>query len=208
MQFQNVQSALVTALGNDAAGRFRTIGYKDQEIGQNEIVSNDKLVSVYYSKGSLNESRSGRNGPADHECSFNIELKLSQPAKVDISTLEDSGSTDNERKIALAALQDAKNLANSNLDDFINIIFGILTDNRNSFLGLSKNVFANRWISNIQKEDPMYFGDSLICSATLTYTCDVIETFIGDSGSSGDVIDLTMKLNEESTAQTGVYKED
>lgn len=208
MRFQNVQTALVTALGNDAAGRFRTIGYKEQDIDQSEITSNDKLVSVYYSKGSLNVGRSGRNGPADHECVFNIELKLSQPVSVDIATLENPSSTEGERATALAGLQDAKDLANSNLDSFIDIVFNILIDNRNSYLGLSKKVFANRWISDVDKEDPLYFGDSIICSATLIYVCDVEESFIGDSGSSGEIIDLTLKLKDEPTdGQTGVKEE-
>jgi len=208
MNFQSVQTALVTALGAGAAGRYRTIGYQDLPIGQSEIIGNNKLVSVYYVQGDLPKHLSGLVGPATHSCKFNIDLKLSQNTKVNLSTLEDSESTEGERATVLAALQDSKNLANTNLDDFINVVFGVLTDNRNLFLGLSKSIFANRWISNIKKEEPMYFGNSVICSAILTYECDVEETFVGDSGTAGDIIDLTIKVNEEpSNGQTGVYKE-
>ena len=208
MNFQSIQTALITALGAAAASRYRTVGYKDEPIGQSEIVNNSKLVSVYYSQGDLPLHLSGRSGPATHHCIFNVELKLSQKAVVDIATLEDSGSTEGERTTALANLQDAKDLANANLDSFISIIFGVLTDNRNLFLELSPSIFANRWISQIKKEDPMYFGDSLICSAILKYECDVEETFVGDSGDDGDIIDLTVKVNEEpTTGQTGVYRE-
>lgn len=205
MQFQNVQSALVTTLGTAAASRYRTVGYKDIPIDQSEISTTNKLVSIYYDKGTFSLSKSGRFGPAVHECVFNIELKLSQSASVDISTLEDSGSSDGERATALAALQDAKDLANSNLDSFISIIFGILMDNRNSFLGLSKSVFTDRWISNIEKQDPIVFGNMVIGTAVLTYVCEVEEEFVGDTGDSGDKIDLTLQLNEEPTdGQTGV----
>lgn len=208
MNFQSVQSALVTALGSAAAGRYRAIGYKDLPIGQSEIQDTNKLVSVYYVKGDFPLNLSGRYGPATHSCVFNIDLKLSQKASVDLTTLEDEGSTAGQRATALAALQDAKSLANTNLDSFISIIFGVLLDNRNAFLGLSKSIFANRWISNIKKEDPIYVGDTVICSAILTYECDVEETFVGDTGDSGDIIDLTVNVNDEPTdGQTGVYKE-
>lgn len=209
MNYQSVQTALVTILGAAEASRYRTLGYRDEPIGQSEIDGISKLVSVYYTQGSFPLGSSGRHGPVTHKSIFNIELKLSQKASVDIATLEDSGSTAGERATALAGLQDAKDLANTNLDAFINIIFGVLMDSRNADLGLSKSIFWNRWISEIKKEDPMYFGNSVISSAILIYECEVEETFVGDSGTAGDVIDLTVKVNNEPTdGQTGVYKDD
>lgn len=205
MQFQNVKTALVTVLGAAAAGRYRTAGYKDEPIDQSEISGNNKLVSVYYKEGTFPLGTSGRFGPANHECTFIVELKLSQACSVDIATLEDTGSTNNERKTALAALQDAKDLADTNLDAFASIIHGVLTDNRNAYLGLNKKIFSDRWISRLQKQDPMVFGDMVIGTAILTYTCNVEEAFVGDVSDTGNIIDTTYKLNEETTGQTGVY---
>lgn len=204
MQFQSVKSALVTALGLAAASRYRTVGYKDEPIDQSEISGNNKLVSVYYSKGNLPLNKSGRFGPVIHECSFDVELKLSQACSVNVAVLENPNSSAAALTAALAGLQNAKSLADTNLDSFISIIFGILMDSRNAFLGLSKSVFADRWISNIDKKDPMVFGDMVISTAVLTYTCDVEESLDGDSGHAGIIIDMTYKLNEESTGQTGV----
>jgi hypothetical protein len=208
MNFQSVQTALVTILGAAEASRYRTVGYKDEPIGQSEILNTNKLVSVHYKEGSFPDHVSGRQGPVTHKCTFNIELKLSQKAVVDIATLENVGATEGQRATALAGLQDAKDLANTNLDAFISIILGVLMDSRNAYLGLSKSIFGNRWISKIKKEDPMYFGDSVICSAILIYECDIEETFVGDTGDAGDIIDLTVKVNDEPTdGQTGVKKE-
>jgi hypothetical protein len=208
MNFQSVQTALVSALVAGASGNYRTVGYKDEPIGQTEIQNNNKLVSVHYQQGTLPENLSGRFGPAIHKCTFDVELKLSQKAVVDVATLENPASTEGQRATALAGLQDAKDLANTNLDIFISQVFGVIMDNRNSYLGLSKSIFANRWISNIRKEDPMYFGDSVIGSAILTYECEVEETFVGDTGSAGEIMDLTLKLNDEPTdGQTGVKEE-
>lgn len=208
MEFQNVQTGLVSMLGAAAASRYRTVGYEDIPIDQSEISGNNKLVSVYYKNGTFPLGKSGRFGPANHECNFNIELKLSQACSVDIATLEDPASTQGELSTALSGLQNAKDLANSNLDAFVSIIFGVLTDNRNAFLGLSKKVFSDRWISGINKEKLQVFGDMIIATAILTYTCEVKEVFVGDSGSAGTIVDLTVKINDDDNGQTGITIEE
>lgn len=204
MRYQSIQTYLVTLLGTKAASRYRTVGYVDRLIADTEVYNTSKLVSVVYKSGMFPEGLSGHQGPATHECTFNIELLLSQPAKVDITTLESGTATAGQRATALAALQDAKNLANANLDSFISIIYYILLDNESFDFGLTRSYVGNRWISKIEKADPMYFGDSVISAATITFNVDVQEDFTGLSGTSGDKIDLTLELNEEDTGQAGV----
>jgi len=204
MRYQSIQTYLVTLLGAQAASRYRTVGYVDRSIADTEVYNTSKLVSVVYKSGMFPEGLSGHQGPATHECTFNIELLLSQPAKVDVATLESGSATAGERSTALAALQDAKNLANSNLDAFISIIYYILLDNESLDFGLTRSYVGNRWISKIEKADPMYFGDSVISAATITFNVDVQEDFTGDTGDSGDKIDLTLELNSEDDGQTGV----
>jgi hypothetical protein len=81
-------------------------------------------------------------------------------------------------------------------------------DNRNSHLGLSKKIFWDRWVSDAKKDDPMYFGDGVISSATLTYTCSVEEEFVGDEGTAGTILDMTLNVNDEPTdGQAGVKNE-
>ena len=208
MRYQTVQSALVSTLGTAAAGRYRVVGYDDLPIDSSEVsTSATKLVSVVYKSGILPTGTSPHSGPATHTCTFNISLLLSSSAKVNLAVLESDESTAAQRTTALAALQDAKNLSNADLDSFISIIFGVLLDNRNINIGLSQKYVGNRWITKIQKNDPEYFGDCVISTATLEYEIDVEEDFVGDTGESGDIINLTLKLNDEPTdGQAGVSK--
>jgi len=207
MRFQSIQTALVSTLGAAAASRYRTVGYEDRPISSDEVYNTNKLVSVVYKSGVFPRDTSSHSGPATHTCNFDIELLLSQPAKVDVATLESGSSTAVQRATALAALQDSKNLANAALDSFIDIIWNILLDNRNMNLGLDQAYIGNRWINGLDKDDPMYFSDCVICTAKLKYEIEVQEDFTGDIGTAGDKINLTLKLNDEPTdGQAGVSK--
>lgn len=206
MRFETIKTSLISFLGTAAAGRYRTVGYKDQHFDATEILSNSKYVSVIYKNGTFPLDRAGRQGPATHVCQYDVELFLSQKSAVNLAHLEGEYSAA-QRAAALAATQNVQKLAATNLDSFIAIIFGVLMDNRNIDLGLSRALIGDRWISGIDVHDIEYFGDTAIAMATLKYEVEVQEDFTGDTGDEGSIIDLTLPLNSELTGQTGIYTE-
>ena len=185
MSYRDIKAALVELLGDEAAGRFRVLGYRGQNKGAPAVEGQNRLVQVYYSEGDF--PRSGRmRGPKTHDITIDIDITASAVAEGDISVLENPASTAHQKAAALLALHTASEMVDESIDEVIDAVYNIIMDARNADLNLPVGDVASRWVPRIQKDQVLERGELVVKTANLRYTCRVQEYVQGDIGNVPD----------------------
>jgi hypothetical protein len=187
MMFRTVKAALVTILGNGAAGRFRVVGYQGQSTDAETTVNTNCKASVSYRSGSFPRSAASQRGPVRHEMEFAVDLLASAKASGNLSALEDPNSTDQQKAAAIAAFTPAAQAVDALMDGFIDAVYQVLMDNEAVHLddGVGGDLkVANRWISRVQKDDPLPSGALAVLTASLTFNVVAMEEITGASAVS------------------------
>jgi hypothetical protein len=200
MAFEVVRDALTTTLKANTASRFSTDTFQRQSHGAEELVGNNRHVSVYYRSGQFEKGRSGMwAGPFKHSSTFAVELLLAAPSKADLNVLNPQNiadATPQQLMSALAAMQEAGEVANLAWDELARIVWQILMEPVNENLGLTGRVIEDRWISNISKEAPSPMGEYVLLGGTMDYTCTIVETVAGEIAVPGSLKAVDSTLTE------------
>lgn len=212
MNFIIVRDALITLLGNQAAGRFRVLGFQEQGQSAEEVKDSSRTAQVYYSQGDFPKSGASIiTGPSKHNMTFKVDLTVSKAASCDLTIINDPLATQGDLAIALAASQEAVNLADKSLDELFNVVYQILMDARNIDFQLDR-VVANRWGDNFQKNQPISRGELVVLTGTMQLTASIEEELLGDTPQPAiDGIDLTLSIDSDDpdkTGKAGVYVEE
>lgn len=205
MNFETIRNAIITILGAAEAGRYQTIGFQRQSTSAEEI-NNLPMVQVYYKSGDFPKSSGAHRGPTQHDITFNIELLVSEPAKLDLSIINHPDADINDKRIAMAALQESSYNADRAMDALITIVYQVLMDARNIDLGLTKGVVANRWVDNPEKDNPLEKGSLIVLSGSMRYMCRTQEEVLGYVGVIPDPIIYSseIEINEDPVQKTAV----
>ena len=195
MNFRKIKTNVITILGDAAAGRFVTVGYQQQKTSAKEAKGNNRIVRVYYRVGDFPKEKGSLNGPVMHDMDFAIELTASASAKADVATLNNEASTPAQKAAALVGLKEASEEADKSIDELWEIVYQILMDARNIFLGDDPEV-ANRWIPNFRKDDTLDDGELVVITGNASLTCSIDEQVTGDTPVEGDkVFTTTLQSN-------------
>lgn len=210
MQFRVIRDKLIEVLGAAAAGNFRVIGFQKQTKNAEEVKGNNRSLQVYYSTGDFSKKGGRMTGSPQHDMVFRLEFTVSEPAKVDLSVIENPGSTALQIANALAALQTASKLANDSMDEFFEIVYQILMDANNVTLGLpadaegKENAMANRWIPDFRKDETLEKGELVVLTGIAMYACRSDEAVVGASAVPGlKTIDTTVDNDGDNADQAG-----
>jgi len=182
MLFREVKKAIKDLLAAEAEGRFRVIGFQRQSKSSEEVLNNDRLVQVYYGEGDFPKNSGKMKGPKTHDITIEIDMTASAKALVNIDILDSSTATEQQKAAALAGLKEAAEQADDKVDELIDHVYQILNDAKNEELGFLGNETSSRWISKIIKDQNIAFGDIVVKTANMKYTCRVQETVSGDLG--------------------------
>jgi len=198
MNYRVIKNALQILLGAQAESRFRVVGYQGQSHGADELTGGNKLVQVYFSEGTFPKSSGRKMGEKDHHITIEIDMQASAKAEVNTAILTSESSTAEQKAAALLALRTASDKADESLDDLIDAVWNIVMDARNEQLGLDGFDISNRWIDRIQKDTVLENGDLVTKTASMKYTCRVIEEPLGDIGNQPDpaVYDSTIQFDD------------
>jgi hypothetical protein len=207
MNFRVIKEGLITLLGNEAAGRYVTLGYQKQGQRAEELLDDNRNIQVYYSSGELPKSKSSLNGPMQHDITFNIDCMVSKRAQVDLSAIENPAATPAEKAVALAAMRPAGRLADDSLDELFDIVYQVLMDAENLDLSLDFEI-ANRWIERITKDSPIPAGEYCVLTGIIQLTCSIDEQVSGiEPVVATDGIHMDLLVNDELQSQAGVTNE-
>lgn len=186
MMFREVKEALKNLLANNAESRFRVIGFQRQSKSSDEVFNNDRLVQVYYSEGTFLKSAGRMKGSKTHDLTIEIDMTASAKAIVDISILDSSTATEQQKATALAGLKEAAESADEKIDELIDHVYQILMDARNDKIGFDGCEISSRWIGGITKDAIIERGDLVVKTANMKYTCRVQEEIQGELGNQPD----------------------
>lgn len=205
MQFRLNRDAIESILVAAEAGRYQTVGFQRQNVSADEILDNLRKITVYYSSGLFPKSSGSLVGPTQHDQTFNIDFMASKAAEGDLDVLQNPASTPSQIATALSQFAEASKLVNESIDELIDIAYQVLMDARNIDFGLAPGTIANRWINNIQKNDPLPQGEYVILTASMQLTCRSVEVVTGDPGVSGlKIFDTVIDLEGDDIEKTGI----
>jgi hypothetical protein len=202
MQFRTIKDAIVSILGAAEAGRYRTIGYQERSQAATEVLNNNRSVSVYFSSGDLPKSGGSLTGPFKHDATYKIDLVVSKSAQGDLATINNPASTPAQLTTALANISEATALADGSLDELYDVIFNVLLDAQNVDFGLDIGNVSNRWISNLDKHQPIERGSLVVLTGVMQLNCTMTEVVEGDPGT--DIQDPIMDAEIVNNNQNGV----
>jgi hypothetical protein len=202
--FRKVKRQIIKLLGDAADGRWQVIGYQNQTKATGQVQNNDRMIQVFFTDGNFPKNSGRMRGPKTHDITIEIDLSASAAAKGDITVLNNSNATAEQKAIALAGIKDAAEVADESIDDLIEYIFDLIMDARNEDLGLDIGVITNRWVDSIKKDTILERGDLIIRTAMIKYSCRVVETVPGDKGYEPDEVVFDSEIPAGDTEGAGI----
>lgn len=191
MMFRAVKTAIQDLLDDNSAGQFRVVGRQVQSKSADEFSS---LVQVYFSDGSFPKSAGRMHGPKTHDVTVDIDLSVSASAEGDLSVLDSDLATHSEKALALLAVREASEIADTKIDELIELVYQILMDARYEGLNLEVGEISSRWIDRIQKDSLLERGSLVVKTANMKYTCRVQEVVGGSIGNKPDIVTIDSEI--------------
>jgi len=207
MLFRTVKNAIVQILGDGAESRFQVVGYQRQSKSTDELLGNDRMVQVYYSDGDFLKLSGRQRGPKSHDMTFQIDMSASAPAEGDLSVLDSTTATSIQKAAAIAAIKEAAEKADTQIDELMDAVYQILMDARNNGLGLEKGDISKPWIDRIQKDTIIERGDLVLKTANMKYTCRGQESVPGATGNEPGTVIFNSSVPVGDTEGAGVLSE-
>lgn len=209
MNFRRVKTSTQDILSNAENDRYRTIGFQRQSRAAIESLDLDRTVEIYYADSDFDKVAGRLNGPVQNDATYNIDLTVSKAAEGDMSAIIDPDATQQARATALSLFVPGSQLADESIDELIDIIYQVLMDANNIDLGQPVGIVSNRWITRIQKNNPLPQGEYVVITAQIQLTCRIVEIVEGDSGIAGaKIYDTTVDIQDDDVEKTGVTVEE
>ena len=182
MGFRTIKDAIATLLSDNAvAGGYRVVGYDDDAVDAEYLKDTNRLVQVYAQSGEFPRSGGAMVGSVTHDLTINIDLTTAKAASADLTVLDNPNSSAAEFAAALAAQQNASDLADADIDEFVDYVYQLLMSPVNQDMGLDIGFITNRWIPRWSKGKPMPRGGNVIMTATLDIEMRTSEDLIGET---------------------------
>ncbi|MDR0475550.1 MAG: hypothetical protein LBH43_17990 [Treponema sp.] len=192
-----LKNTIETFLAQYADGRYAVISAVRKFDA--ESVFEMPHVSVYYSSGSFDNSKSSVNSPYHHDVSFNIYLYTAAKATVNLAILQNPSATQAQAAAALAASENASLLVDGKTDELLSVLFDIIM--RPAHRNLGTDYITNRWITQIKKYNPETLGSIVTATASITLTAQCEEEVTSEEGKPsipGNGVDTIVDLGDES----------
>lgn len=202
MQFQTVRDAIEATLVADAATRYQVVGYQEQASSAEERIV--PTVAVYYGSGDFPKSGGSIAGPNKHDATFRLEFTAAARAKGDLATMQNDLATEAQLAAALTSFQNAALAADRIIDQLFSDVYGVIMDARNEFFGLTVGDLSSRWIGQINKDNPVPKGETVVLTGSAQLTCTLEETVLGETGTPANEFDTVIDIDGDDVEQTGV----
>lgn len=204
MNFRTIKTALVVLLENKSTGLFNIVDHQKQRKTAESSSEFLGSVTVFYLSGDFPKTSAGIASKTQHEATYRLELTVTSESQVDLSILNNPNASATELAAALANLQEAGSKADDIFDELVENIYQIIMDPVNVDLGLAKGILSNRWIEQVQKDQPEPRGALVILTGSMFLKLRTEETFIGlPAQALGSLQDVTIDLDGDDNERTG-----
>lgn len=207
MQFQVVRDAIITTLETDVAAlptseQFRLIGYQRQ--GEDAETALVQSVEVFFGRGEFPKRGGSFVGDSvKHDCEFRVELTVAGKAKGKLDDLNNA-TTPGEVATALATFKEAASGIDLAMDQLFSNVWNILMDAKNETYNLPTGAVSSRWVEGFEKDQPSPKGEIVILTGNIRFSCEVDESVLGVTGTTGTEFDVTFEeINGDDEQQTG-----
>ena len=194
MYFRTIRDSLIDLLGSQAAGRYRVIGYQEQNQDASEIVGTDRSVQVYYSRGEFPKSAASVTGPYRHNMTFRLDMFVSAQAEGDLSVIYDPNASPAAIAAALDLMKPAAEAAEDSFNEFFDVLYQVLMAADQVDLDLTPKIIRNRWVGSVEKDEPIPRGEYVVITGATEYTCITEEKVGGLEGTAGSIQDITLEV--------------
>ena len=209
MNFRTIKDNIVEILANNSNNCFRVIGHQRQMESDVEVKDDNRRVQIFYSFGDIPKSSGRVKGPIQHECTYRLELSASAATKGDVNTLDDTNASSAIKIAALDNLKEASATADELIDELFNMVFQILMNPTNYSMGMPKGEVSNRWIGELQKDEPIPLGSLVVLTGNMFLKLKTAEQILGVDASqvTGNIQNIKIDLAGDDIEQTEVTVE-
>ncbi len=171
-------SALRKFLTDNSDGSYYVVGYAKQAKNA-ESQFGKKMIQVFHAGGSFNKGRSAINGNQFYNATIMVRFTVSEPAAVDTDILDDPGSTNEERRIAIGQTADAEQRADESMDELFSTVFRLVMGGEGLDFGTGNDLnpiqIQDRFGEDFRKELPQKKGSLVVMNAHYAITCTTNE---------------------------------
>ena len=201
MNFRIIKAAIEQILFDNSQDCFSVVGYQKQVASVEESLDEKRTVQVYYSSGDF---KGRQTGPTYHDITYRIDLTVAKSSAGDLATVNSAGSGTPEKAEALADFQTGAARCDESFDELVELVYQILMDGNNLDLGQDVGVVANRWLDQVQKDQPLPRGEYVLLTGSLFFKLRTTEQISGATLTAGDVQDVTLDQHGDDFEKTEV----
>lgn len=204
MNFRIAKANLLSILDANPVS-YVVIGFRRQGKSAEEVLNYGRTVQIFYASGDFVKDVGRMRGNVQHDVTFRIELTVAKDCEGDLSIINDPDSYPDQVSLAINMFQEATDLADTSMDELIELVYQKLMNVTQYDVGLTKGTVSNRWISNVTKNSPVPRGESVILTASMLYTCRMSEEIVGAVGTTGSLIyDVQVDVDNDDIERAGV----
>jgi hypothetical protein len=205
MVFRQIRDSIRRVLAQNANGEFSVIGAQKRGKGASEVINRSRLVEVYYARGDFPKTGGSVTGPNKHDMTFRIDLTVASASKGDKATIEDPASTPAQVARAMAAMMESDQSADDSLDELFDRVYQVLMDARHENFDLPVGSLGSRWVSSLNKDEPIERGNYTILTGSCLITCTTSEPVYGLVGvEAGSILDVGVDVETDIPGKAGV----
>lgn len=201
MSFIEAKTALVTMLGNEAAGRYKVVGYQQASQAAETFSNLNRTVSVRFHKGKFDKGLNSSTEDFIQDDWFELILRVSKSSSADLSVLDNPNATALQREAVIEALEESADLVDTSMDEFYDILRNIIMTPANRDFQAEERTINDRWLDSFEKGETQVSGEYAILHGTITITCQTIEEVVSEAGVPLTAIggNFTVTLDEDET---------
>jgi hypothetical protein len=181
MAFRTAKADLVQLLGDSAANRYKVVGYAPQPKDASVFLGTNRTIRAFYSGGNFPKGSASLSTPAKHNVNMLLEMVVTASSEVDLGVIEDPNSTDAQRIAAMASTTPAAQIADESFDEFLDIVWNVLMDSRNKWLGGEKYKVGDRWVPDFKKDKIIPMGNYVIVTGYIRLDFNIEEKADGET---------------------------
>lgn len=191
-----LKKSIETLLSDNADDRYTVITPQNRKSDAQSVFEKPR-VTVFYSEGGFDKSKSSVNSPYHHDATFNIWIQTAAKAAVNLAILQNPAAAPEQYAAALANADNASVLVDEKTDAMLSALFDIIMSPVNRNLGA--DYVTNRWITQVKKHNPEPTGAIVMQVASITLTAQCEEEVSGETGATGNGgVDTVVDLGDES----------
>lgn len=176
MEFRVVEKAMVNLLGDNARGEFRVIGYEQFPQGATSFLGKNRVVRIFYSGGDFTLQAGSIH---NHEFEMTAEMCVTADAEGDLDTLLNASATQEQLALAMSSMRPSADVANDAANELIDLVFNIIGNPENLWLGLEPYRVKGVRILKVRKDRLIPYGEHAVITATLVTGITVVENANG-----------------------------